>query len=266
LRPDWLTGGELVRPRRPHEMVSVTSRLPLGDIIAAHAFADAIRGSTGVPLDVVAELVRMPPERSPISPGMKAAMHVPGVGMMEMTFQADGSFVGELYGKSHTFAIDPGESPGELIGQSHAWLILSHLAGQRIGIVRGSGTERIDLALLGEIGRCPHPLRRPDSIAEGRGVLTHNIAGYGEFVCHKAGIVEPITFSLFRRVSEEGPEIEDWIRRVVDDGSLAMIARLDIALRETAKLVDDIPRPWAKRMLAELVTPALHDALQCELE
>jgi hypothetical protein len=248
------------------EMVSVTSRLPLGDIVAAHAFVDAIQGSTGVPLDVVAELVRMAPKRTPIKPGMRAAMHVPGVGMMEMTFQADGSFVGELKGQSHTFAADPGEGLGELIEESHAWLILSHLAGQRIGIARGSGTERIDLALLGEVGRCPHALRRPDSIVEGRGVLTHSIAGYGEVVCHKAGIVEPITFSLFRRVSEEGPDIEDWIRGVVSDGSLAMLARLDIALRETAKLADDIRRPWAERMLAELVTPALNDALQCTSE
>lgn len=161
-------------------MVSLTSRLPLGDIIAAHSFADAMRGNTGVPLDVVSEMVGMPPERTPITPGMKAAIHVPGIGMMEMTFQADGSFVGESDGQRHTFTADPGEGPGELIGHSHAWLILSHLAGQRIGIVRGSDTERIDLELLAEVGRCPHPLRRPDSVFEGRGILTHHIAGYGE--------------------------------------------------------------------------------------
>jgi hypothetical protein len=37
----------------------------------------------------------MAPEKKPITPGMKAAMHVPGVGMMDMTFQDDGSFVAE---------------------------------------------------------------------------------------------------------------------------------------------------------------------------
>lgn len=247
-------------------MVSVTSRLPLGDIIAAHSFADAMRGSAGVPLDVVSELARMPPERTPITPGMRAAMHVPGIGMMEMTFQADGSFVGEFEGKRHTFAADPNEGAGELISHSNAWLILSHLCGQRIGIVRGSDTERIDLALLSEVGGCPHALRRPDVGFEGRGVSTHQIAGYGEVVCHRAGIVEPITFSLFRRVSEEGLELEEWIRTAVEGGSLALLARLDIALRETAKLADDVRRPWAERMLSELVAPALNDALQCTAE
>lgn len=247
-------------------MASVTSRLPLGDIIAAHSFADAMRGSAGVPLDVVSELVRMPPERTPITPGMKAAMHVPGIGMMEMTFQADGSFVGEFEGKRRTFASDPSEGAGEMIGHSHAWLILSHLCGQRIGIVRGSDMERIDLALLSEVGGCPHTLRRPDVGFEARGIFTHQIAGYGEVVCHRAGIVEPITFSLFRRVSEEGPELEEWIRTAVEGGSLALLARLDIALRETAKLADDVRRPWAERVLSELVAPALNDALQCAAE
>lgn len=265
LASDLIERGRADAAEAARSMVSVTSRLPLGDIIAAHSFADAMRGSTGVPLDVVAELVRMPPERTPIRPGMKAAMHVPGIGMMEMTFQADGSFVGEFDGQRHRFSVDPDEGPGQLIGHSHAWLILSHLGGQRIGIVRDGEPERIDLAILSEVGRCPHTLRRPDLEFEGRGISTHEIPGYGEVVCHGAGIVEPVTFSLFRRVSEEGPELEGWIEAAVEDGSLALLARLDIALRETAKLADEVRRPWAERMLNELVAPALKHALQSAL-
>lgn len=265
LASDLIERGRADAAEAARSMVSVTSRLPLGDIIAAHSFADAMRGSTGVPLDVVAELVRMPPVRTPIKPGMKAAMHVPGIGMMEMTFQADGSFVGEFDGQQHRFPADPDEGPGELIGHCHAWLILSHLGGQRIGIVRGGETERIDLAILSEVGRCPYTLRRPDLEFEGRGISTHQIPGYGEVVCNRAGIVEPITFSLFRRVSEEGPELEGWIEAAVEDGSLALLARLDIALRETAKLADDVRRPWAERMLSDLVASALNDALQCAI-
>jgi hypothetical protein len=94
-------------------------------------------------------------------------------------------------------------------------------------------------------------------------VIPNQSPSPGEVVCHAAGIVEPITFSLFRRVSEEGPNLEHWIWGAVKQGSLALIARLDVALRETAKLVDDVRQPWAKRMLAELITPALDKALQC---
>jgi hypothetical protein len=159
--------------------------------------------------------------------------------------------------------MDPDESVGELMGDFHAWLILSHLAGQRMGIERDGRTYRLDLALLGKIGGCPRVLRRPDNFLEGRGIQTHPVPGYGEVVCHGAGIIEPITFSLFKVLSTEGPELENWIEDVLDEGSLALLTRVNIALRETAKLADDVRRPWAQRMLAEHISPALNKALQC---
>jgi hypothetical protein len=194
---------------------------------------------------------------------MKAAIHMPGIGMMEMTFQADGSFVGEFEGHRHTFPADPDEDPA-LMGNSHAWLILSLLAGQRVAIKRDGELYRIDLALLGKVGSCPHVLRRPDNLLGGRGVLNHRIRGYGEVVCHAAGIVEPITFSLFKMLSTEGCQQEGWIQDALDENSLALLARIDIALRETAKLADDVRRPWAER-LAERIAPALREALACEV-
>jgi hypothetical protein len=247
-------------------LVTLTSRLPLGDIIAAFSFADAVRGNVGVPLNVVSELVAMPPKQTPITPGMKAAIHIPGVGMMEMTFQADGSFVGELEGRQRTFPADPDEGTGQLMGNYHPWLILSHLAGQRMVIDRAGEAIRIDLPLLAKVGACPHVLRRPDTVLEVRGVPTHRVAGYGEVVCHAAGIVEPITFSLFKMLSTEGPEQETWIQEALDEGSLALLTRVDIALRETAKLADDVLRPWAERVRTERIAPALQGALARELE
>jgi hypothetical protein len=196
---------------------------------------------------------------------MKAAIHVPGVGMMDVTFQADGSFVAEFEGRCQTFPADPNEGAGELMGDFHAWLILSHLAGQRMVIDRDGEAIRIDLALLGKVGTCPHVLRRPDTVLEGRGVLTHNIPGYGEVVCHAAGIVEPITLSLFKMLSSEGPEQERWIQDALDENSLALLTRIDIALRETARVADGGKGPWAERTRAERIAPALREALACEV-
>jgi hypothetical protein len=42
-----------------------------------------------------------------------------------------------------------------------------------------------------------------------------------------------------------------------------MLCRLDIALREIAKLGDPAKRDWAKRMLEQLIAPALKGALDC---
>lgn len=244
-------------------LVASSSRIPLGDIIAAYSFADAARGSAGLPFNVVSELVAIPPRQTPITPGMEAVMHVPGIGMMKVTFQADGSVVGELNGRSHSFPADPNEATSELTADSHAWLILSHLAGQRIGIQRGDDVIRVDLGLLRTVGAYPHILRRPDSFLGPGGVLKHDIPEYGEVVCHAAGIVEPITFSLYRMLSTEGPDQKEWIQDALDEGSLALLTRMDIALRETAKLADDEKRTWAERTLAEQISPALDKSLEC---
>jgi hypothetical protein len=244
-------------------LVSVTSRIPLGDIIAAHAFIDASQGTRGVPFDVIRALSDRPPEWQPIRAGTRAVMHVPNIGMMEVTFGEDGSFTAEIDGKRQKIEGDPSEPPG-LLGDYHPWLILSHLAGQRI--VYGSEPKRLDLELLGLVGSCKHVLRRPDKFLEGNGVLTHQVSGYGEVVCHAAGIVEPITFSLFKMLSREGPDHEEWIERALATKSLALLARTDIALRETAKLLDPVKRSWAGRMLNERLGPALGELLKCTVQ
>lgn len=241
-------------------LVSVTSRIPLGDIIAAHAFADAVQGERGVPLDVVRALAARPPRWTPITPGTRAVVHVPNVGMMEVTFEEDGSFTAEINGKRQKIPADADEAPG-LLGDYHPWLILSHLAGQRI--VYGSDATRLDLELLGLVGSCPHVLRRPDVFMEGTGIQTHDISGYGEVACHAAGIVEPITFSLFKMLSREGPDQEAWIGQALAAGSLGLLARVDIALRETEKLVDPVRRPWAERVLRDRINPSLREVLAC---
>jgi hypothetical protein len=81
---------------------------------------------------------------------------------------------------------------------------------------------------LGLVGSCPHVLRRLDSFMSDNGVWTHSIEGYGEVLCHAAGIVEPVAQLIWRTLSREGPELEDWIRRAVDFGSLGLLARIDV--------------------------------------
>jgi hypothetical protein len=241
-------------------LASLSSRLPLGDIIAAYSFADAARRS-GIPLNVVSELIETPPKRVPINPGTKAVLHLPGVGMIDVTFQADGSIVAEVDGKREIIAADPGEDGQGLMSNFQPWLILSHLAGHRVAIEREGKMQRVDYSLLIEVGTCPYLLRRPDTDFESPGVPTHQIQGYGEVVCHAAGIVEPITLSLFKMLSSETEAVEGWIHAAVERNSLAILCRLDIALREIAKLGDTTKRDWAKRMLEQLIAPALKGTL-----
>ena len=55
------------------------------------------------------------------------------------------------------------------------------------------------------------------------------ITGVGSIVCHEAGIVEAITWSMFCYLSSEGPGAEDWVREAVRRQSLPLVARVDIA-------------------------------------
>ena len=244
-------------------LVAVTSHIPLGDIIAAYAFADAAKGGRGLPVSVVEALIDTPPQWTHITPGQQVATHVPDVGMVNMTFESDGSFTAEINGKRQVIQADEDDEAPGMLGDYHPWLILSHLAGQRMAVGPDDDATRLDLELMGIIGSCSHVLRRPDTFLEGSGVQTHHIAGYGEVVCHAAGIVEPITFSLFKMFSGEGPNQEAWIERALEANSLGLLARIDIALRETAKLLDPLIRSWAEHMLRERIAPALQEALAC---
>jgi hypothetical protein len=168
---------------------ATTSYLALGDIIGAYAFADAASGGRRVPFEVVRQLTEMAPSPSPIRPGMRAATLIGGR-MADLTFHEDGTITVEIDGETHKISVEP-EDTGTMLGDHQPWMILSHLAGQRLG-----GQERLDLELLGLIGSCPHVLRRPHSSIPDRGEWTHSIPGYGNVLCHRSGIIEPITFSL----------------------------------------------------------------------
>ncbi|NEV65075.1 hypothetical protein [Thiorhodococcus minor] len=244
-------------------LVKVTSKIPLGETVAAHAFLDAAHIGGGVPLNVIYSLVDRPPKKTSITPGLKAVTHVPNVGMVNMTFEEDGSFTAEINGHREVISADGDYGAPGMWSDYHPWLILSHLAGQPMATGHEEDAIRIDLELLGIIASCPHVLRRPDVSFGGSGVATHHIDGYGEVACHKAGIVEPITSALFNMLSREGQDQEAWIDRALESESLGLLVRIDIALREMTKLYDPNQREWAARILSEKITPALQEAFSC---
>jgi hypothetical protein len=234
---------------------ATTSYLPLGDIVAAHAFADMTLAGGHVPSGVVRELTEMPPTPAPIRPGMRAAALIGGR-MVDLTFDEDGSVVVELDGQTHKIPVDTNDA-GTMVGDHQPWMILSHLAGQRL-----EAGGRLDLRLLGLVGSCPNILRRPDDLSMERGTWTHSIPGYGEVLCHRSGIIEPITFSLFKMLCREGPAQEEWIELALKSGSLGLLARIDVALRAVEGLIDPVA-DWAKTVRRDRISPALQAAVAC---
>jgi hypothetical protein len=88
--------------------------------------------------------------------------------------------------------------------------ILSHVAAYPLTLVDEQGRlERVDPAILLEVGACPIVLRRPGNDVEMNGLLLHDLPDHSSIVCHESGIVEPITLSILRFLGSEGERAQE---------------------------------------------------------
>jgi hypothetical protein len=240
-------------------LIAQTSKLPLGDIIGAQAIFDCAFRTGSLPLKLIERLLTARPRRERIRPGTRAAMHIPGVGLIDLTFRPDGTILAQA---GHNQRIlEPEEDSDfsqEMYADVESWLILSYVAGQPFVAESPDGTllGRVDPALLMEIGTCPIVLRRPTADPNMSGVLTHDLEGHGSIVCHEAGIVEPITMSMLKFLDHAGEYATAWIEAAVDRNSLALLSRIDIAMRHIAERGETPEAQWAKDMLQRIIRPA----------
>jgi hypothetical protein len=266
----WVVAGEIAErvrqsPEKTAKWLSTTAaNVPLGDIVAGQAIIDAAMQGQAVPFDLIAFLMECSPRKETLKEGSRLAMHLPGAGTLHLTVQADGLAARTKRGVEHFIPFDRADSPNITYTDIHAWLILSHLAGVPCAIGNESSEDepqRLDPSILLEVCKCPVILRRPSADPSTSAILTHEIDGSGSFVCHKAGIVEPITLSLFKFLSVEGRNADEWIQTAVASGSVPMLARLDIAVREISNLADTSVATFAKETLEKRIRPAMSTAL-----
>ncbi len=236
----------------------VAGSLPLGDIVATQALLDAAMRHGTLPFDLITTMINSPPKRETVRPGTKVAMHVPGAGIMDVTFQEDGSLEVYAGGRRHVISPEQGEEEHTTYTDFHSWLILSHLAGRRFVLeVEGNDRpSRVDPAILLEVGSCPIVLRRPGADPDMDSVLTHDVPEHGSIVCHEAGIIEPITLSILRFLSSEGEKAEEWVEEAVRRKSLPLLARIDIALRQLSGSAHAQKAKFARRVSKDLIRPA----------
>ena len=238
-------------------LVSQSSRLPFGDAIAAQAIFDCATETGRISVNLMERLLAIPPRKEKIKPGTRAALFIPQVGKVELTFRNDGRIVARV--GPYEKVLDGGEddeSAQEMYADMEGWLILSHLASQPFVAQSKDGAHlgRVDPALLMEIGTCPIVLRRPPSDPEMSGALVHDLKNHGSIVCHNSGIIEPITLSILKFLSMTDMDISEWLEEALARKSLPLTARLDIAFRHLAEGGDKAD--WAKEMLKRYIEPA----------
>lgn len=238
-------------------LTETSKRLPLGDIVGAQAIFDAARNGK-IGWDLIRELLSIPPREEAIHPGSRFAMLLPDGTAADMTFHESNLILRLPDGSLHAIPPDDDDQFGTLISDMHNWLILSHLALRPFALLfRDGRTGRIDPALLTEVGTCKMSLRGPQNDPERNSVLTHSVPGHGSIVCHRNGIVEPITMAIYQFLAINGERTTEWIDEAIERNSFPLLCRIDIALRQLIGSADSAKAAWAQETLNQSVRPAL---------
>jgi len=261
---DDLLACERANPERAVDLLVKASRsMPLGDVVAAQAIVDAVVRNNGLDLRIITSLLDTPPRRETLSAGTRTRMFAQGVGFVDLTLQENGGALIAFCGKEETV---PGEEGGEHVTyvDMDPWLILSHVAGRRIGLVVDGklSDQRVDPFILMNLAACPMPLRGVVSDIEMSGLPVHELSSDLTVVCHDAGIVEPVAWALFSYLSDEKEaDVDAFIDEALSRGEPPLLGRLDLVLRELGRTTGE-RAAWAERTLRERVTPAFDDGLR----
>lgn len=243
-------------------LLAISTRLPMGAVVAAQAILDAARILEGIPLAFLNKILKDHPHKEVASPGFRASMYWPSIGTVGLRFNEDGSVVASAPGRTPMKLDLSPEERDEMTMQvgGQGLLVLSYLAGLQLLAIGDDGRPlgSVTPALLLEIGSCPVPLRRPSALEADRGLWTHDVPGQGEVVCHRNGIVEQITLALLDAIVRMNvEEADEWVAEALQRDSFPLLARIDIALRQVACFADKEKAAWAQRTLDSTVGSAI---------
>jgi hypothetical protein len=239
LAAEWLAGG--------------ASNFLFGDIVAAQPVLDLASGNGRIPLALYEALAQMTPVREAASVGQHLIGWVEGFGSVEIRPQEDGSAIMTIDGEDHIV-----EEGGGTYANVHGWLILAQLACRRIVAEHDSRQHRLDPEVLLLVGTADFVLRQPRNDIFLDSLPLHDTGDGGQFVCHRAGVVESVTQSILRYLNTEPREDrEAFIATALELDSIYLTARLDIALRILVRSAVTDTAAWAEQILSSTVRQAL---------
>lgn len=85
----------------------------------------------------------------------------------------------------------------------------------------------------------------------------HKVPDIGEMVCHKEGVVEPITYAIWTFLRREDYRIkESWINQVIVSESMPLLLRVYTALLQLSQTTDEELSSWANDIIGSRIDPA----------
>jgi hypothetical protein len=246
------------------ELARETSRLPMGDILGACVLCDMANDSGGVPVALVQELIAMPPERAECVDGLQMRMYDPSCGDLSLGVGGGAIHVTTEAGITGEAVMDSGDCP-EVVRSLHPYLLLSQIAGLPLALIGSpgalGGSFALNLSILAAVGSCGVVLARPSVsfLKNLRGMLVHDLGARGEVVCHRNGIIEPITAALIVIGMQCHEVLSELTQLSCIEERLPLVNRLFAA---TGQMIDD-PRKdvsqFARALREESLIPKLRE-------
>ncbi len=157
-------------------LVAESESFPYGDLVGTRAILKISNRDYDLANNFILKLLDDEPEKSRLSEGNRVSMYFEDIGKVNVYF---------------------GKGTNELvIGNTHPWNILSQLSSYAIRAVKDSADPQ--LMILATVGSYPKILIRPypAPLKQTPGFYVHDISEHGSVLCHKSGIIEPITFAM----------------------------------------------------------------------
>lgn len=233
-------------------LAGAASNFVFGDVIAAQAVFDLERRTKRIPFNLVADLARRAPVRTPPSPGSRLAMLIDGLGVVDLK---------TVEGKTSDEAatgdeIEIGVDEGTFV-DIHSWMVLAHLASRPSAVDFGEGEVRLDREILLTVGRSPLIMRPPRADFK-FAFPSHELPSGEVIVCYKAGVVELPALLMLRFLGTESIDVgTDFVREAVEDDNAPLLSRVDIALHMISESDNENRAGWARNIRKDMVEPAL---------
>lgn len=239
----------------------VCSGLFLGDVIGAQAIVDCTQRLGYFPRLVIEHLLEDRPEVRKMGAALIALALRDG-SLLYLNIDDDGAITpsdknGVAIGE--TMKSDPAEGLGQTYGGLTSWAMLAQLT--RVPMASGSKWyDRVDLALLLELGTCPFPLVHVSN--DPLGVMVHDLGEHGETLAREHALADPITMSMRHLFAREWRDLDDFLSAMLAESSAVLLVRAHNALHALEGSYDPDLSAWAEKMLSDTILPEIEKLLK----
>lgn len=227
--------------------------ISLGDLIGAEAVRCVGKAQGEFSADIIWGLLSVTPEEQVMDDALIAFEGADGR-LVHIKVKDSQAWLSDASGRAKGEPVDLEPEPARSYSDTTAWMILAQFARLPIAAV-GNDNDRMDAAILLEIGQCPFPLVR--AAPEGVGLLEHDFDDLGRVICSDTGAIEGVTQAMADLLSRSWEGADSFIDAVLESGSLPLLHRLMIALQLVRERKIPDRSGWADALLCDRVVHAV---------